>query len=123
MAPKKSKGVESTHSSAPIETPAEIEVRLLRQTVADMQRTMSDMRANQEITSKLLHDQTASLKPQQEPAQSVKSPAKHYEPETPAKERARKGKMPQEQAYTVESPPIQAQTVRPAPGIRSEIPS
>ena len=123
MTQGKDKRVESTHSSVPDETPAELEVRLLRRTVADMQRNMADMRTNQEYTSKLLHDQTASMRQQQEPAQSVKSPEKQYEPETPAKERARKGKMPQEQAYTVESSPKPAPPERPALGVRSEIPA
>ena len=104
MTQGKDKGVESTDSFVPVETPVEMEVRLLRQTVADMNRNMIDMRANQEYTAKLLQDQTASIRQQQEPAQSVKSPEKRYEPETPAQERARKGKMPQGQAYTVESP-------------------
>ena len=123
MTQRKDKGLESTDSSGPVETPMEIEMRMLRQTVADMNRNMADMRANQEYTAKLLQDQTASMRQQQEPAQSVKSPEKRYEPETPAKERARKGKMPQGQAYTVESPLRQAQTERPAHGLRTEIPT
>ena len=68
MTQGKGKGVESTDSSVPGETPAELEVRLLRQTVADMNRNMADMRANQEYTAKLLQDQTASMRQQQEPA-------------------------------------------------------
>ena len=95
MTQGKDKGVESTDSSVPAETPMELEMRILRQTVADMNRNMQDMRANQEHTAKLIQEQTASLKQQQqEPAQSVKSPEQRYEPETPAQERIRKGKMP-----------------------------
>ena len=108
MTQGKDKGVESTQSSLPAETPMEMEMRMLRRTVADMNRNMAEMRAQQEYTSKLLHEQTASQRQPPEPAQSVQSPEKQYEPETPAQERVRKGKMPQEHAYTVESP---AQTV------------
>ena len=52
MTQGKDKGVESTNSSAPAETPMELEMRMLRQTVADMNRNMQDIRANQENTAK-----------------------------------------------------------------------
>ena len=60
------------------------------------------------------------MKQQQEPEQSVKSPEQQYEPETPAQERIRKGKMPQEQAYTEEPPQRPVPTERPTPGVRIE---
>jgi len=41
----KKKGVGSTRSSAPAETSLEKEVRELRQTVADMNKNMAEMRA------------------------------------------------------------------------------
>ena len=112
MTQDKEKGVESTHSSVPSETAVEMELRLLRQTVMDMNRNMADMRANQEYTAKLLQDQTESMRQRPEPAQSVKSPEKQNEHETSAQERVRKGKMPQEQSYIVESPRVYAQTVQ-----------
>ena len=123
MTQERDKQAESTDSSTPAATTMELEMRMLRRTVIDMNKTMEDMRANQEHTAKLLHDKTASMRPPQEAAQSVKSPERRYEPETPAQERARKGKMPQGQAYIVEAPQGHAQTERPAQGLRTEIPT
>ena len=60
MSQRKDKGVESTDSSVPAETPMELEMRLLRQTVADMNRNMQDMRSEQENTARFIHEQTAS---------------------------------------------------------------
>ena len=60
MTQGKDKGFESTDSSIPAETPMELEMRMLRQTVTDMNRNMQDMRANQEYTAKLLQDETAA---------------------------------------------------------------
>ena len=65
---------ESTDSSTTTMNAMEAEMKLLRRTVVNMNKTMQDMKENQEQTTKLLQDQTQSVKPPQEPARSVKSP-------------------------------------------------
>ena len=56
----KEKRTESTDSSTPVMNAMKAEMKLLRRTVTNMNKTMEEMRANQEQTVKLLQDQTAS---------------------------------------------------------------
>ena len=93
MNQKRDKRTESTDSSTSAMNAMEVEMRMFRRTVADMNKNMEDMRANQEQTAKLLQDQTASMR-QQEAAQSVKSPERHMSPRLMLKRGLERGKCP-----------------------------